>query len=111
MAEPPSETWGLFSPSQTENGLPRHSQSAYLACYVQKRTNSRLPKAQGVQKRLNTPFSPHQSDCRGLEIRLPCKLGLFREERASPERNHQTQRLAFTLRRCGASDRSREQRK
>src|ERR1700760_3683030 len=111
MAEPPPETWGLFGPSQPENGLPRHSQGAYLARHVQKRTSSRLPQAQGVQERLNTPFSTHQSDCRGLEVRLPCKLGLFREERASSECYHQTERLARALRGCGATNRDREQRK
>src|ERR1700760_3435944 len=103
MAEPPPKTWGLFGPSQAEDGLPQHSQSTYLARYVQKRTNSHLPKAQNVQEGLYPPFSPYQSDCRGLEVRLPCKLGLFREERASPKRYHQTERLACALRRCGAS--------
>src|ERR1700756_3436869 len=98
MAEPPPETWGLFGPSQAEDGLPRHSQGAYLARHVQKRTSSRLPQAQGVQERLNTPFSTHRSDCRSLEVRLPCKLGLFCKERASPKRYHQTKRLARALR-------------
>src|ERR1700760_987737 len=111
MAEPPPETWGLFGPSQAENGLPQHSQGAYLARHVSKGTSSRLPQAQGVQERLNTPFSTHQSDCRSLEVRLPCKLGLFCEERASPKHYYQTERLAFALRGCGATDRDREQRK
>src|ERR1700759_4503751 len=111
MAEPPPKTWGLFGPSQAEDGLPRHPQSAYLARHVQKRTNSRLPKAQDVQERLYPPFPSYQSDCRSLEVRLPCKLGLFREERASPKCYHHTERLACALRGCGATDRVREQRK